>query len=82
MQWTNAVSLSLHVNGQGYTCLFTVTSVLGCGKSVNTSDPTDAAFLRLNGINIFTPHPLRDFLQEQHQSFKDVHQLMESKVIS
>lgn len=52
VRWTNAVSLSLHGKGQGYTCLFPVTFVSECGKCVNTFDPTDATFLRFNGINM------------------------------
>ena len=32
LQWTNATSLSLRMNGPGYTCLFNVTFGFGCGK--------------------------------------------------
>lgn len=61
VQWTSAVCLSLHGNGQGCTCLFPVTFVSGCGKCVNMSDPTDGTFLRLNKINMRC-HPRWPFL--------------------
>lgn len=43
LQWTNATSLSPCVNGPGYTCLFNVTFVFGCGKGENASDRTDVS---------------------------------------
>lgn len=72
VQWTKAVSLSPHGNGQGYMRLFPVTFVSGCGKCVTRPTPLMQYFWDLTGstCDAFLDGPLCNFLD---QSLKNIH---------